>query len=85
MGAVVDDKGLRVAREFRKAIARREEDLQLREALAAYDGAVTEEERQDAAAGLLIAATQADTSYSKSANLALLRCLAPELLPEDER
>jgi hypothetical protein len=85
VGVVLDDKGLRVAREFRKAIARREEDLQLREAIADYDLAVTEEERQDAAAGLLIAATQADTTYKKSANLALVRCLAPELLPEDER
>ena len=85
MGPVIDDKGLRVAREFRRAIARREEDLQLREAIAEYDVAVTSDERQDAAAGLLIAATQADTRYSKAANLALLRCIAPELLPEDER
>ena len=82
MGGVIDQKGLRLAREFRKAIAAR--DRELEPAVDAYDSAVTSEERQDAAAGLLVHATHADTRYGESASLALLRAFAPELLPEDE-
>jgi hypothetical protein len=85
VGIVIDDKGLRVAREIRKAIAQREEDQELREAIEVYDRAVTPAERQAAAHYLLLHASRADTRYSEAFALAMMRCLAPELLPEDEQ
>lgn len=85
MGAVIDEKGLRCAREIRRAIKAREEDEELREALDVYDRAVTPAERQAAAHYLLLHASSADTRYGQAFALAMMRCLAPELLPEDER
>jgi Cdc6-like AAA superfamily ATPase len=85
MSSVIDEKGLRAAREIRKAIAARDNDRELREALDVYDRAVTLAERQAAAHYLLLHTSNADTRYGQAFALALMRCLAPELLPEDER
>jgi Cdc6-like AAA superfamily ATPase len=84
MVTIINERGLRAAREFRKAIAARDEDRDLREAIDVYDRAVTPAERQAAASYLLQHATRADTRYREAVSLALMRCLAPELLPEDE-
>jgi hypothetical protein len=82
---VVDEKGLRLAREIRKAIRIREEDPELAAAIETYDRAVTPVERAAAASYLLIHSTTADTRYVAAVNLGILRMSAPELLPEDER
>ena len=83
--SVADEKGLRLAREVRKAIRAREEDPELAAAIEAYDRAVSPIERQAAASYLLIHSTTADTRYTAAVNLAILRMSAPELLPESER
>ncbi|HET9198210.1 MAG TPA: hypothetical protein VFN92_08170 [Solirubrobacterales bacterium] len=82
---VVDEKGLRLARGIRKAITARDEDPDLKAAVEAYDQAVTPDERQEAAANLLVHSTNADNRYRHSVVLTFMQCLAPELLPEDER
>ena len=76
MGSVIDEKGLRAAREMRKAIAARDDDQELREAIDVYDRAVTPAERQK---------TRVDTRYREAITLTIMRCVAPELLPEDEQ
>jgi hypothetical protein len=81
----VDDKGLRLAREVRKAIREREENRDLAAAVEVYDRAVTPAERSAAASYLLLHSTQADRIYKERLALACLRMCAPELLPERER
>lgn len=83
--SVVDEKGLRLAREVRKAIQTRDEDPELLAAIETYDRAVTPVERSAAASYLLIHSTTADTRYTAAVNVAILRMSAPELLPKDER
>jgi hypothetical protein len=82
---IIDKRGLRLAREIRKAIKAREDDEELAAAIEVYDRAVTPEERQAAAAFLVIHTTTADSRYSAAVSLALMRVCSPELLPEDER
>ena len=82
---IVDHKGLRVAREVRKAIAERDGDKDLQAALEAYDRAVTPVERQAAAFYLLTHSCRVDARYGCAVNIALMRLVAPELLSEDER
>jgi hypothetical protein len=82
---VVDQRGLQLAREVRKAIAEREADRELQAAIDVYDRAVTPVERQAAASYLLTHSAQADARYSCAVNVALMRLVAPELLAEEER
>jgi len=83
---VIDKRGLRLAREIRKAIKVREDDLDLSSALEVYDRAVSPEERQAAAAYVVIHATAADNRYQAAVSLALMRVCGPaELDPEQPR
>jgi hypothetical protein len=77
--AVLDERGLQAAREFRKAIAARDGDQELVAAIDVYDRAVTPAERQAAASYLLTHAVRVDTVYAGAVNLAIMRCLGPEL------
>lgn len=82
---VIDDKGLRLAREVRKAIKAREETPELVAAIEVYDRAVTPAERSAAASYLLVHSTEADNVYNRRVRIAYLRMCAPELLPEELR
>jgi hypothetical protein len=82
---VIDQKGLRLAREVRKAIEERDGDEELRAAIEAYDNAVNATERQAAASYLLKHSTEADNRYGYRVRLAFIRMCAPELLPPEER
>ena len=62
---------LRLARELRKAYDRRERALE--PFLAAYDKAVTREQRYEAGGYLLIAIHKADATYMQARNEAVLR------------
>jgi hypothetical protein len=85
MSAVLDEKGLRLAREIRKAIEERDGDEDLQNALEVYDRAVTPAERQAAGAYLLLHSTVADNRYTERVTVAVARLYASDLLPEDER
>lgn len=85
MSQVLDEKGLRLAREIRKAIEDRQRDEDLIAALEAYDNAITPAERQAAASYLLEHSTKADCIYGDRVRIAFLRMFAPELLPPEER
>ena len=82
---LLDEKGLRLARETRAALRCREDDEDLKAAIEAYDNAVTPAERQAAASYLLQHSTIADNAYRAAVNLAAFRAFAPHLLPESER
>lgn len=83
--SAMDQKGLRLAREVRAAMRRREEDADLQAAVEVYDRAVTPAERAAGAEYLLLHSTTADETYRRAVTLASLRAFAPELLPEKER
>lgn len=85
MKPVLDEKGLRLARETRAALRHRESDEDLKAAIEAYDEAITPVERQAAAGYLLQHSIVADNTYREALNLAALRAFAPHLLPESER
>lgn len=82
---VLDERGLRLARDVRAAIRSREDNHELQAAIEVYDRAVSAEERQAAAAYLLEHSTKADTAYSRHVNLAVVRMTAPHLLRPEER
>jgi hypothetical protein len=82
---VLDEKGLRLAREVRKALREREENEDLAAALEVYDRAVTPAERQAAASYLLEETTRADKRYGHRTRLAFIRMVSPELLDEGGR
>ncbi|HVQ60350.1 MAG TPA: hypothetical protein VMS60_15730 [Solirubrobacterales bacterium] len=82
---VVDDKGLRFARELRKAIKAREEDADLLAALDVYDRAVTPAERMAAAEYVVRHGIEADNRYLEARGKAFVRMARPDLLPESEQ